>query len=84
MTVEALQTICFPSLPTLIMKACELYGSDTLAPSIVTSWIEDKCEWYVSVVRWLGPRSEMTRKVLFGVTNLDLETAYAEALARLQ
>lgn len=73
----------YPSLEPLIWKAVELYKEDTLAASIVTSWIESKSEWYVSVVRWRGPRKEMTRQVLFGVTNANLEAAYAEALRRL-
>lgn len=72
-----------PSLPLLVKKAVEMYKEDTLAASIVTSWIESKSEWYVSVVRWRGPRKEMTRQVLFGVTDADLEAAYAEALRRL-
>lgn len=71
------------TLQTLVKKACELYTGDTLAPSIVTSWLESKALWYVSVIRWRGPRNEMTRQVLFGVTDTDLEAAYTEALRRL-
>lgn len=71
------------TLQTLVRKACELYKDDTLAPSIVTSWIENKSVWYVSVVRWRGPRNEMTRQVLFGMTEPDLEVCYTEALRRL-
>ena len=71
------------TLQTLVKKACELYKDDTLAPSVVTSWLESKALWYVSIVRWRGPRNEMTRQVLFGVTNTDLEAAYTEALRRL-
>lgn len=70
------------TLQQLVKQACELYKDDTLAPSVVTSWLGDK-GWYVSVVRWRGPRKEMTRQVLFGVTDPDLETCYTEALRRL-
>lgn len=70
------------TLEKLVKKAVEMYKEDTLAASIITSWVKDK--WYVSVVRWRGPRNEMTRQVLFGVTNENLEAAYAEALRRLE
>ena len=72
------------TLKELVKKAVELYKEDTLAASIVTSWLGDERGWYVSVVRWRGPRKEMTRQVLFGVTDADLEAAYTEALRRLQ
>lgn len=71
------------TLQALVRRAVELYDKDTLAPSVVTSWLESKKLWYVSVVRWRGPRNEMTRQVLFGVTDENLEAAYAEALRRL-
>ena len=71
------------TLETLVKKAVELYKEDTLAASIITSWLESKGEWYVSLVRWRGPRKEMTRQVVFGITNTDLEAAYTEALRRL-
>lgn len=70
------------TLKKLVQKAVELYKEDTLAASIVTSWVKDG--WYVSVVRWRGPRNEMTRQVLFGINNVDLEAAYTEALRRLE
>ncbi len=70
-------------LEQLVRKAVEMYKEDTLACSIVTSWIESKQQWYVSVVRWLGPRKEMTRKVVFGVSYDNLEDCYKEALSRL-
>lgn len=71
----------YPSLEPLVKRACELYKDDTLAPSIITSWVKDG--WYVSIVRWRGPRKELARQVLFGITNPDLEAAYAEALRRI-
>lgn len=71
------------TLEQLVKKAVETYKEDTLAASIVTSWLGDERGWYVSVVRWRGPRKELTRQVLFGVTNLNLEEAYKEALRRL-
>lgn len=71
------------TLKQLVKRAVELYKDDTLACSIVTSWLDAKGEWYVSVVRWRGPRNEMQRQVLFGVKHADLESAYAEALRRL-
>lgn len=70
------------TLQELVKRAVELYKDDTLAASIVTSWVKDK--WYVSVVRWRGPRNEMTRQVLFGITDADLEAAYKEVLRRLE
>lgn len=70
-------------LEPLVKKACSIFKEDTLAPSIVTSWLESKAVWYVSVVRWRGKRNEMTRQVLFGITDTDLEAAYKEALRRL-
>ena len=73
----------YPSLPALVLKAVELYNTDVLAPSITTSWLKDKKVWYVSVIRWRGVRNELTRQVLFGVSDQDLEKAYAEALHRL-
>jgi hypothetical protein len=69
------------TLQALTKKACEMFASDVLAPSIVTSWVRDS--WYVSIVRWRGTRKEMTRQVLFSVTNDDLEAAFAETLRRL-
>lgn len=71
------------TLQKLVKHACELYGTDTLAPSIVTSWVTNKSVWYVSVVRWRGPRNELQRQVLFGVTDANLEACYTEALRRL-
>lgn len=71
------------TIETLAKKAAELYKDDTLAPSIITAWLESKASYYVSVVRWRGPHNEMTRQVLFGVTDAVLETAYIEALRRL-
>lgn len=70
-------------LEELIKKAVALFKEDTLAASIITSWIEAKQQWYVSVVRWRGPRKEMTRQVVFGVSGEDLEALYIEALRRL-
>jgi len=72
---------CYPSLEPIVRRIIELYGEDTLAPSVITSWVEDK--WYVSIARWRGPRNEMQRQVLFWVTDIKLESAYAEALRRL-
>lgn len=72
------------TLEKLVKRAVELFKDDTLAASIITSWIVSKNEWYVSIVRWRGPRKEMTRQVLFGVTNESLEAAYKEALRRLE
>lgn len=72
------------TLEKLVKTAVEKFKEDTLAASIVTSWLEAKSTWYVSVVRWRGPRKEMLRQVLFGVTNTDLEAAYAEVLRRLE
>lgn len=71
------------TLQELVKKACEMFKDDCLAPSIVTSWIESKSTWYVSIVRWRGTRKEMTRQVLFGVNDTDLEQAYKEAMRRL-
>lgn len=71
------------TLEELVLKAVGMFPEDTLAPSIVTSWIENKKQWYVSVVRWRGPRKEMTRQVMFGVCYDNLEDAYTEALRRL-
>lgn len=73
----------YPSLEPLVKKACEMFKDDVLAPSTITSWLESKGTWYVSIVRWRGTRKEMTRQVLFGVNDPDLETAYKEALRRL-
>ena len=70
------------TLQQLVKKAVELYKDDTLAVSVVTSWVREA--WYVSVVRWRGPRNEMTRQVLFGISDTDLEAAYKEALRRLK
>lgn len=72
----------YPSLPKLVMAAVNMYKDDTLMPSIVTSWVRD--QWYVSLVRWRGPRKEMTRQVVFGISHDDLEAAYAEGLQRLE
>lgn len=70
-------------LQNLVRRAVELYGSDVLAPSIVTSWLPDKLVWYVSVVRWRGSKNELTRQVLTKATGADLEEVYAEVLRRL-
>lgn len=71
------------TLEILVKKAVEMFKEDTLACSIITSWIENKQQWYVSLVRWHGPRKEMTRQVVFGVSYDVLEDCYKEALRRL-
>ena len=71
------------TLQQLTKKAVEMFKDDCLAASVITSWLESKAVWYVSIVRWRGTRKEMTRQVLFGVTDTNLEAAYKEALRRL-
>lgn len=73
----------YPSLEPLVKKACELYAEDTLAPSIVTSWLSSRGVFYVSLVRWRGPRNEMTRQVVLSASDASLEACYAEALRKL-
>lgn len=71
------------TLEELVKTAVEKFKEDTLACSIITSWIESKQQWYVSVVRWRGPRKEMARQVVFGVCYDSLEECYIEAVRRL-
>ncbi len=56
----------------LCKAVSEEYGSDSMAPGVLTSWLENQEKWYVSIQRFKGKE----KTVVFKASAKILDDAY--------